>query len=207
MGASIHRTGSDPWRMQRLVVAAALALGLAACSREPESVAPAAASMDTADRGSASAAGEGPGAAATRHAPAEPEPAAGATTGGDGSGIRLDPLQADDIRAAALPGELGCSFADEDGAVLLIAMGDAASDAAARGAIKPGGEIAPIAAPGGFDALVDGGSFEGQGSNVRIEPTGPATGGGESPPRPATLTYDRADGARRTIAGRWTCGP
>jgi len=40
-----------------------------------------------------------------------------------------------------------------------------------------------------------------------IADTGPAEGGAESPPRPATLTYQRADGASRVFQGLWTCGP
>lgn len=45
------------------------------------------------------------------------------------------------------------------------------------------------------------------GLELRVALTGPAQGEGESPPRPATLTADRADGARRVFAGLWQCGP
>jgi hypothetical protein len=70
-----------------------------------------------------------------------------------------------------------------------------------------GDYVERVAAPGGFDGMLKGAVFTGAGKTIRIMLTGPAIGGGESPPRPATLTYDRADGASRTIAGRWTCGP
>jgi hypothetical protein len=40
-----------------------------------------------------------------------------------------------------------------------------------------------------------------------VKVTGEPTEGGESPPRPATLTYDRADGAQRDWQGEWRCGP
>ena len=81
-----------------------------------------------------------------------------------------------------------------------------ASCAAAQGLVKVGTYVERIAAPGGFDGLVNGATFTGAGKTIRIALTGPATGGGESPAYPATLTYDRADGAKRVYAGTWTCG-
>ena len=55
--------------------------------------------------------------------------------------------------------------------------------------------------------MVKGATFSGQGKTITIALTGKAIGDGESPAYPATLTYDRADGARRVIEGTWTCGP
>lgn len=55
--------------------------------------------------------------------------------------------------------------------------------------------------------MLRGTLFSGKGKTITIEVTGPATGGGESPPNPATLTYDRADGAKRQFIGQWQCGP
>lgn len=137
-----------------------------------------------------------------------PPPAEGATTGGDGSAIVLSTLSAAEIGQAALPGELGCSFAAAGAAgPLLVAMGDVGSREPAWGVVKVGTYVERVAAPGGFDAMLKGATFSGAGKTVRIALTGPAVGGGESPPRPATLTYDRADGARRVFAGLWTCGP
>ncbi|MFP1683806.1 hypothetical protein ACLD0W_14940 [Alloalcanivorax sp. C16-1] len=140
---------------------------------------------------------------------ATPEPAApsGETTGGDGSAITLNALTAEDMRQADLPGELGCQFTTDDGQVLLIAMGDVASSDPARGVVKVAGYVEPVSAPGGFDGLTDSPSFTGKGKTVRIQVTGEPTEGGESPPRPATLTYDRADGAQRAWPGEWQCGP
>ena len=131
----------------------------------------------------------------------------GATVGGDGSEIVLGPLAASDIEAAALAGELACSFSVAGDAPLLLAKGDVASDAPSRGVVKVGSYVEPVAAPGGFDGMLRGTQFSGAGKTIRIEVTGPATGGGESPPSPATLTYDRADGARRQFVGQWRCGP
>lgn len=143
-------------------------------------------------------------------APPPPAPAQaseGATVGGDGSPIALSPLSPAEIEAARLPGELGCSFQASAGGPLLVAMGNVASREPALGVVKVGSYVERVAAPGGFDAMLKGATFSGAGKTVRIDLTGPAIGGGESPPRPATLTYDRADGARRTFPGRWSCGP
>ncbi len=144
-------------------------------------------------------------------ATASPSPSAspttGATQGGDGSEIRLSPLTAADIDGAALDGELACSFAGMDKATLLLAKGDVASKERAFGLVKVGDYLERVSAPGGFDAMLKGGTFAGKGLTLRIALTGRATGGGESPPRPATATVDRADGAKRVIPGTWTCGP
>lgn len=138
-----------------------------------------------------------------------PAPAAeGATVGGDGSAIQLNGLSSTDVEANRLAGELGCSFAATGASQpLLLAMGDVASKEAAQGVVKVGDYVERIAAPGGFDGMLKSAVFSGAGKTIRITLTGPASGGGESPPNPATLTYDRADGASRTWAGSWTCGP
>ena len=140
-------------------------------------------------------------------APARPIPAPDATVGGDGSAITLTSLSGEEIEAANLQGELGCSFATAGAAPLLIAMGNAASKEPAFGLIKIGDYVERVAAPGGFDGMLKGATFSGPGTTIRIALTGPAIGAGESPPNPATLTFDRMDGGRRAIAGRWTCGP
>ncbi|GAA5138475.1 hypothetical protein [Alloalcanivorax gelatiniphagus] len=133
--------------------------------------------------------------------------AASETTGGDGSAITLNALTEQDMRQAELPGELGCQFTTEDGQVLLIAMGNVASSEPARGVVKVAGYVEPVSAPGGFDGITDSPTFNGKGKTVQVQVTGKPTEGGESPPRPATLTYDRADGAQRTWPGQWRCGP
>lgn len=130
-----------------------------------------------------------------------------ATTGGDGSSIVLSPLSQADMRAVNLAGELGCAFSTSGSSPILVAMGNVASREAAQGVVKVGSSVERVAAPGGFDAMLKGVTFSGAGKTIRITVTGPARGGGESPPSPAELTYDRADGAQRTYAGEWTCGP
>lgn len=177
-----------------------LAIALAACSDaddQPVATEP----VET----PAAAPAPGPAAAIAPAAPAVGT--AAPTTGGDGSAIRLSALSAAEIADADLQGELGCSFSTTEASPLLIAMGNVASDDPAFGLVRIGDTIERIATPGGFDAMLDGATFSGRGTTIRIALTGPATGGGESPARPATLTFDRADGAQRVFAGRWACGP
>lgn len=131
-----------------------------------------------------------------------------ATRGGDGSAIVLATLSARDIGTAALAGELGCSFSAGAGkAPLLLAMGDVASREPARGVVRVGDYVEAVAAPGGFDGMLRGARFTGAGKTIDIAISGEATGGGESPAHPATLTYHRADGAQRSWTGWWQCGP
>lgn len=150
--------------------------------------------------------------AAPTPAPPQPAPAVpasgGETVGGDGSPITLNTLSAADVEANPVQGELACSFGGAGAAPpLLIARGDVGTKAAAFGLVKVGDYVERISQPGGFNAITKGGTFGGQGKTVVIALTGPAIGGGESPPRPATLTYQRADGASRVFTGLWTCGP
>ncbi|OYW30341.1 MAG: hypothetical protein B7Z44_01400 [Caulobacter sp. 12-67-6] len=143
-----------------------------------------------------------PAAPAPAPAPMPPEQ----TLGGDGSQIQLSALTSADMQANPIQGELACSFA-ANGETLLIAQGNVASKDAAQGLVKVTGYVERIAAPGGFDGMLKGANFTGAGKTILIAVDGPATGGGESPPSPATLTYQRADGASRVIPGTWTCGP
>ena len=133
--------------------------------------------------------------ALTDSAKQEGAASSGQTRGGDGSEITLNALTEEDMGEADLPGELGCSFSTEDREVLLIAMGNVASSDAAQGVVKVAGYVERVSTPGGFDGMTASPTFSGKGKKVHIEVTGEPTEGGESPPRPATLTYDRADGA------------
>jgi len=150
--------------------------------------------------------------AAAPATPVAPEtaPQSGArrdTVGGDGSDIVLNGLTGDEIDAAGLSGELACAFVGEGDQILLHAKGVVASSDPAQGVVKVGDYVERVGAPGGFDGMLRGASFTGQGKTVVIEVTGDPIGSGESPPNPATLTYQRADGASRVFNGLWTCGP
>lgn len=135
-------------------------------------------------------------------------PADTATKGGDGSPIDLATLTEADISRARMDGELGCSFAaDAATSPILIARGNVATKDPARGIVKVGDTLESIAANGGYDAMARGTKFFAKGLELRIVLSGPAPRGGESPPRPAALRVDRADGAQRSFAGLWQCGP
>lgn len=136
-----------------------------------------------------------------------PAPTAGATVGRDGSEIRLPALSSRDIEAAGLQGELACDFSAQ-GQMLLHASGNVASAERAFGIVKIGSYVETVSAAGGFDGILRGATFGGRGTTVQVAlGSGPAIGGGESPGRPATLTFERADGASRVFDGTWTCGP
>lgn len=190
---------SDHRRRLALGAALAVMLGAAACSEQKPAQPAAPAESRT------------PAAGVETAAP-PPEPAVpatnGETVGGDGSPIVLNTLSAADVEANPVQGELGCSFGGAGATPpLLIAKGNVGTKDAAFGLVKVGDYIERIAQPGGFNAITKGGTFSGQGKTIIIALTGPAVGGGESPPRPATLTYQRADGASRVFTGLWTCGP
>lgn len=170
-----------------------LALALAACSQPSQT--------ETAPAGSADN-------AKAAEAPPPIKPTDVPTRGGDGSPIELAMLTEADVSGAKLKGELACSFADDEGAQsILLAQGDVASEEPSRGIVKVGDSIETVSANGGFDAMAKGTKFYAKGLELRVALTGLAQGEGESPPRPATLTADRADGARRVFAGLWQCGP
>lgn len=183
-----------------LTIAMCSTVLLAACTPANDAAAPAAGAPAIAPTPAA--------ADAVTPEPAVPAPVvASDTIGGDGSQIVLDALGEADLGNANLAGELGCSFSEDGQSPLLYAMGVVGSQAPAQGIVKVAGYVEPVRAPGGFDGMTQNPTFTGQGKTIRIEETGAAIGGGESPPRPATLTYLRADGASRTIEGRWQCGP
>ena len=185
-----------PNSMRALFVpASAMVLALAACSSPSDNDASTKASDDSS--GAVADAG-----------PPPIKPAGEPTRGGDGTPIELAALGEADLTGARLNGELGCSFAaDAATPPILVAKGNVATQDPARGIVKVGDTIASIAVTGGYDAMVDGANFYSEGLQLRVALTGAAQGGGESPPRPATLTLNRADGARRVIAGLWQCGP
>ena len=139
-----------------------------------------------------------------------PSAAIDGTAGGDGSAIRLGPLDGSALKGTELKGELACGFGASGAAPLLIARGDVASKDRAQALVSNGGYVGRLVAaePGGYDAMIDGVRFGGRGLTATIVLTGAApSNGGESPAVPATLTVDRADGARRVFSGTWTCGP
>ena len=118
----------------------------------------------------------------------------------------LQPLSEHDITTADLGGELFCTFEAKIGP-LLLAAGQVDSDQPAQAAVKTGGKVMSLTAPGGFDAMIDGAEFTGSEASARIDVTGDATEGGESPAHPATLTFMSDSAADLITEGLWRCGP
>jgi hypothetical protein len=128
----------------------------------------------------------------------------------DGAGAQpgLRPLSQADMEDAALSGELRCSFMSKAGAaIMLVAAGDVGSKVPAEAIVSVGGTVTRVSQPGGFNAIVKGATFTGEDARVRIDLTGPAKGGGESPARPGTLRYERDGRELAEVRGDWVCGP
>lgn len=120
--------------------------------------------------------------------------------------VALQPLSAEDIEAAKLSGELACSFGVNAQQIILLAHGNVASKDPAQGIVKVNGAVKKVTSPDGFDAMIKGARFRGNGAMIEVKVTGEATGSGESPARPATLTFASMEGATN-MQGQWICGP
>ena len=144
-----------------------------------------------------------PTGAATPHAVESP------TMGGDGSQIVFDGLTPAQLEGVELPGELACSFADADGATLLLARADVLPDGPVRGVVNHNGyaELLGNGRAGGFNDLADGITLSGKGLTVVLDRGESMPTGNEATQHDATLEVQRADGATRTYAGTLTCGP
>jgi len=107
-----------------------------------------------------------------------------------------------------LTGELGCSFtvADE---VLVVAMGNVDPNATSEALAKRAGATSELraTATGGYDGMVEGASFTGDGLTLAIETVQRSETGNEQVAYNARLTATQNDGATRTYDGMWTCGP
>lgn len=120
--------------------------------------------------------------------------------------VGLRPLLPETVEAAGLTGELACSFTARN-EMLLLARGNVAAAGPADALVRSDAGPVRLQRPGGFDAMIDGGRFDGSGARVHIALTGPAVAPGESPPRAATLAFERSGTSPWRVAGEWTCGP
>lgn len=148
-----------------------------------------------------------PAVAAPSPTPGAPSPT-GETGSGDGSQIRLLPLEADD--AKGLEGELACSFsADGEKNSILLGRADVGAGARAFAVVRNAGvrESLSSADAGGFSAMARGVTFGGKGLTVRITRKARIETGAESSAHRAVLLVQRADGAERRFEGLWSCGP
>jgi len=141
--------------------------------------------------------------------PAAPVTEAGQTVGGDGSEITLQSLGREQLDGVDLHGELACSFADADGATLLLARADVVPDGIVRGAVNNNGylELLGNGRAGGFNDLSDGITLSGKGLTLELQRGESRPTGDETTQHAATLVVQRADGAERSYDGTLTCGP
>lgn len=188
----------------RHILLCTCALVLASCT-SPETPAESATVPDTGVGAPTGLAGQ-PASEPARETSAAAE---GTTTGGDGSQIVLEGLTPGHVESVDLPGELACSFADADGAMLLLARADVLPDGTVRGVVNHNGhaELLGNGRAGGFNDLADGITLSGKGLTVVLGQGEPVPTGDESTRHAATLKVQRADGAERTWAGTLACGP
>lgn len=136
-------------------------------------------------------------------------PVAAATVGGDGSQIVLKGVTSAQLDSVDVHGELACSFADTDGATLLLARADVLPDGAIRGAVNHNGYVEMLGngRAGGFNDLADGVTLSGKGLTLVLERGEQLPTGDEATQHAASLKVQRGDGAERTYPGVLTCGP
>lgn len=136
-------------------------------------------------------------------------PVASERTGAADSQVALQPLSAAQLDGVDLPGELACSFADADGAMLLLARADVVPDGAVRGVVDNNGVVETLGnvQAGGFNDLSDGITLAGKGLAVALERGASRPTGNETTEHAATIKVQRADGAERSYDGILTCGP
>ena len=141
-------------------------------------------------------------AAAATPDPGVTEPASPAEL----AGLDVQPMTYEEFAAVVPPG-LGCSFeSGED--LLVVASGPDDNSAGHDAAIKIGDEVIALTGleTGGFDALVDGGTFEGSGVIVRITRSSDGRQAGiESTAWDAHLEAERS-GRQLALTGTWSCG-
>ncbi len=125
------------------------------------------------------------------------------------AGPLLQPMSYAEFSPVVDPG-LGCSFADDAGALLFVAGAPDDRAARAAGAVKYGGTVGMVNATktGGYSALVEGGIFAGSDITLNVGRSGgPGTRAGtETTAWPATLTVTELSVGDRSYAGTWSCG-
>ena len=176
--------------MHRILPLAAAALALAACSGS-ESEAPAAP----------------PGDEIT----APPAPSTPSPTVPEQAPPVLEPMVYEEYTSLIEPG-LGCSFSTADERLLLVSTAPMDESAIAEAVVKRDGKTMVLRAQdaGGYDALVNGATFAGEGAlSARVErlPGEGTPGEIETTSWPATLTV-MAHGETGTVypEGKWNCG-
>ena len=134
--------------------------------------------------------------------PTEPTP-----TGGEPAGtLALQAMHFDEFSQVITPG-LGCSLEGGD-AVVLVATCPQDPNGHSQAVVKIDDEMILLSArdPGGYEALTEGGVFEGSGVSATVTTSGEGDQSGmESTRWSGALTVSRGE-AEVTLPGDWTCG-
>lgn len=133
------------------------------------------------------------------------DPAAGVAAGLPA--IELGALQPPDIEGQ-LEGELRCGFADGDGQPLMIASANVGESEPIAALVKVAGVVETLTVgSGGYDRMVDGASYTGNGLIASITPQGEDMTPGEGLTWRAVFRLENATGDALDLDGVWSCGP
>lgn len=129
-----------------------------------------------------------------------PEPAvtdAPAAADTDPSQYTLEPVTEADAGTAGLPAEPACTFATDEGTIL-IAKAFAEPSVRGYGIVKINSFVEKVQTPhtGGFAAMENSGEFTGRGLMIDVETTDDS----------AEMTVKRAGAEPKVLDGTWTCG-
>jgi hypothetical protein len=131
------------------------------------------------------------------------------TKGGDGSSIELLALTSEMLQKNALEGELACSFSSTKNDLLLVAKSYVSDKTPVYGLINHNGYPERVfqTKADGFNDLLDGIELSGKGLTLEVVRGKKHPTGHEGSEHEAKLVVQRGDGAERTFAGTFSCGP
>lgn len=137
--------------------------------------------------------------AESQSAPATPAAAAPA--------IDLQPITYP-LTGAQLSGELGCTFRDASGAMILVSSGYVQSTDPGTAVVRVGAVTQSLRSdtPDGYDGLVDGATFVNDAISATVAIGAQLPDTGEQVGYTAQLTATMG-AATQTVSGTWTCGP
>jgi len=123
--------------------------------------------------------------------------------------LALQPLSLDEVEEHPLAGDLGCTFADNPAASpLLLARGLVASPGSKASALAKFADAVVegrAVDAGGYDALVDGGSFDTAALTIDVARITDEAGRADPSGR-AALRVRQAGQGDVVMQGYWTCG-
>lgn len=121
--------------------------------------------------------------------------------------IELAALEPQDL-SGKLEGELRCAFQDADGALLLIASANVGQSQPIAALVKVESVVETLTVgSGGYDRMVDGAAYSGNGLIATITPKGEDMTPGEGLTWRADLHLENARGDMLDLDGVWSCGP